>query len=253
MESIKASVGRNGANRFEDASVIQCLLNDCLYLLFPYAPLEPDGKVGPKTIDLIEAFQRQVVRMLEPNGLVEAAGQTLAVLNQRAWPAFVASPFAAFLPTITGQHKFPLPARPSVSYKTGMRRFGSNRRGERKHAGCDLYAPVGMPIYAMDEGEVLKDVYAFYLGTHALEVQHPNFVARYGEISQVAGNLKKGDKVSKGQIIAYVGELKSLNMSMLHLELYSGDATGSLTDRSNSPYKRRRDLIDPTPILDRAL
>jgi hypothetical protein len=41
-------------------------------------------------------------------------------------------------------------------------------------------------------------------------------------------------------------------MSMLHLELYSGDKTGPLTDRGNQPYMRRTDLIDPTPILDEA-
>ena len=55
-------------------------------------------------------------------------------------------------------------------------------------------------------------------------------------------------------MIAYVGTLtfKSGNtISMLHLELYSGQGTGPLTVRDNV-YRRRGDLIDPTAILDAA-
>ena len=38
---------------------------------------------------------------------------------------------------------------------------------------------------------------------------------------------------------------------MLHFELYSGEKTGSLTDRSSkaTKYQRRRDLMNPTPYL----
>lgn len=104
----------------------------------------------------------------------------------------------------------------------------------------------------MDDGEVLKNVYAFYLGTYALEIKHTSFIARYGEIQSAAKGLKKGSKITKGQLIGYVGELRGLNMSMLHLELYSGNSTGPLTVRGNKPHQRRSDLIDPTSILDKA-
>ncbi len=33
--------------------------------------------------------------------------------------------------------------------------------------------------------------------------------------------------------------------------MYSGKRTGSLTDRSNPPFKRRADLMDPTAYLDK--
>jgi murein DD-endopeptidase MepM/ murein hydrolase activator NlpD len=87
-----------------------------------------------------------------------------------------------------------------------MRRFGANRKGDRKHAGADLYAPVGTAIYAMDDGEIINGPYAFYLGTQAVEIQHGDFVARYGEIRGVASGFKKGSKVIKGQLIAYFGQ-----------------------------------------------
>ena len=134
-----------------------------------------------------------------------------------------------------------------------MRRFGSARKKGRLHAGVDLYAPIGTPIYAMDDGVVAKNIYAFYLGTFALEVTHSKFLARYGEISKVAPGIRKGVKVKKGQLITYVGELRGLNMSMLHIELYSGKGTGPLTVRNRKPYMRRSDLIDPTPVLEKAI
>lgn len=247
MESISQSVGKNGKNIYKDVCAIQTLLNNNIHKLVPFKYLEVDGKCGKQTIELIEEFQKRVVMLKEPDGRVDPGGKTLRSLDTNAKePAVPFRPFA-FAPTSLC---FPLSQRPKEDYKKGMRKFGANRKGGRKHAGIDLYAPVGTPIYAIDDGEVTAGPYAFYLGTQALEVTHPQFVARYGEIRGAAPGIKKGSKVKKGQLIAYVGELKGLNMSMLHLELYSGTASGSLTVRGSTPYQRRADLIDPTTVMD---
>ena len=145
-------------------------------------------------------------------------------------------------------------ARPAESYREGMRRFGAGRSGGRKHAGCDLYAPLETPIFAMDEGVVVQDLYHFYLGTFALEIQHPGFLARYGEItSRVPDGLRRGSEVRRGQLLGFVGRLTGLDLTMLHLEMYAGSASGPLTVRGNKPFQRRADLLDPTPVLDAAL
>ena len=249
MESISSSVGKDSKNNFKDAVTVQTLINGCMHLLKPLDLLSPDGRVGKKTVEAIELFQKNVVKMVNPDGRIDPGGKTIQLLNQK----YVANnkPSANEL-NISGNIKFPLKTRSPSNYKTGMRKFGGNRSGGRKHAGCDLYAPIGTPVYAMDDGEV-GSFYAFYLGTYALEIKHSDFIARYGELSKAATNIKKGAKVKKGQLIGYVGELKGLNMSMLHLELYSGKASGPLTVRGNKPYQRRADLIDPTPILDKAI
>lgn len=141
---------------------------------------------------------------------------------------------------------------PQASYKGGARFFGAHRSRGRLHAACDLLAPFGTKIRAIADGVVIQAPYFFYEGTNALEVRHPGIgVVRYGEISIVKKvNLKAGDHVKAGDHIAYVGMLDS-GSSMLHFELYSGKATGGLTDRSNPPYQRRRDLLNPSSLVDK--
>ena len=152
---------------------------------------------------------------------------------------------------------FPLPFRPAESYKEHPRSFGANRSGgQRKHAGCDLYAPEGTDVYAMEDGTVLVAPYPFYGGTYALEIDHLKYIGRYTEIKEAAPGIRRGVKVKKGQLIASVGKITTKNgtvLQMLHFEMYEGNENGSLTDRSNPPFMRRNDLIDPTDTLDKAV
>lgn len=150
--------------------------------------------------------------------------------------------------------RFPFAQAATDDYTTGARAFGSGRSNGRKHAGCDLYSPIGTEVFAMAAGTIIQPVYAFYAGTYALEVDHGTFVARYGEIKKdVADKFETGESVAQGQLLGYVGDLINIRASMLHLEIYTGAATGALTDRSNKPYQRRSDLTDPTPYVDRAM
>lgn len=147
--------------------------------------------------------------------------------------------------------RFPLAFVPSQSWHAGALRFGASRAaGKRKHAGCDLYAPVGTPVYAVGDG-VVKSFALFYMGTYALTVDHGSFWVRYGEISKsIASALAAGTPIKEGQQIGEIGDLDQLPISMLHFEMYSGAGSGPLTDPSRAPYMRRADLIDPTSYLD---
>lgn len=155
-------------------------------------------------------------------------------------------------PKNDGAYLFPLKVRTN-SYKNGFARFGSNRSGgKRKHAGCDLYAPAGTEIRAMADG-IVRNIYYFYDNTDAIEIAHPKHIIRYGEVRKGKALVKAGDKVVKGQVIAYVGSLttKGIPSMMLHLEMYS-NPNNKGTLNGTSVYKRRSDLIDPTPFLDSA-
>lgn len=149
---------------------------------------------------------------------------------------------------------FPLFQPPLASYRIGGRYFGAPRTG-RLHAAVDLLNPHQAKIRAIADGVVIQTEYPFYLGTNALEIHHPGVgTVRYGEIDAYKRvDLRGGDHVRKGDVIAYVGRLQGSGASMLHFELYSGKASGALTVISNHPYERRSDLENPTSFVDRLL
>jgi murein DD-endopeptidase MepM/ murein hydrolase activator NlpD len=159
---------------------------------------------------------------------------------------------------------FPLPYIPELDYR-GPRGWNADRSavakhlkipgGVLRHAACDLVAPPGTPVLAVADGFVREAPYLFYpkegtLLTYAFSVQHKGFIARYCEIARKA-EVRPGDYVLEGQVIAYIGDQPGSDM--LHLELYDGTAFGELsiaTVPANAPFYRRRDVMDPTPYLD---
>lgn len=157
---------------------------------------------------------------------------------------------------------FPLPVRSTADFHSGMRKFGSNRGKVRKHAGCDLYAPLGTEVRAMADGTILR-CYSFYWKTDAIEVDHGDFIVRYGEIAPRSKDeqnelLKKG--VKRGEVLGTIGQLiqpggKKFAHTMLHLEIYKTNKSPAKEPLSNDsgPFKRRSDLIDPTATLDKCV
>lgn len=296
MSKIKYSVGKNGMNRKIDSAFIQSLLNIKLKNSVHFKNLDIDGICLKKTIDAITLYQRDILRFAHPDGLIEPNRSTFnSLINgippkelTATWNNVVikfnhnkiitkivpstASPLPeniipsteALAATGSENYSFPLDFIPTASYHLGghARYFGARRSGgNRLHAGCDLLAPVGSPVYAMADGIVRDTQSYFYESTYSIEIQHGSKVVRYGELLASAANsshlgflahLKKGVFVKKGAVIGYVGQLNSGN-SMLHLEIYSGAESGPLTQRrSSSQYKRRTDLLNPTRILDNA-
>lgn len=154
-------------------------------------------------------------------------------------------------PKDDGQYLYPLKtSKKTTSYKSRAGRFGSNRsKGKRKHGGCDLYAPTGTEVRAMADG-VVRYVGFFYENTDHIEIVHKKHIIRYGEVLLGKSLVKAGDPVSRGQVIGYVGKLSiKVPSMMLHLEMYSNpNDKGTLS--GNSIYKRRSDLVDPTPFLE---
>lgn len=136
---------------------------------------------------------------------------------------------------------------------TGSRYFGANRTGTtRKHAANDYVCAVGTSVYAMTGGYVEEFSSNFYGGTQAISVKNDDgSVARYCEIKT---SFRSGDRVEKGQQIGTVIANNKGGGHMLHLEMYLGTASGSLTNTSNSTYWyvsyknycRRQDLINPS-------
>jgi len=90
MVSISSSVGKSGVNRSNDVRAIQGLLNNHRKL-----KISVDGAIGPQTIQAIEEFQKNVVRMQRPDGRVDVGGNTLRALNSPAHPGHTQPPAPA--------------------------------------------------------------------------------------------------------------------------------------------------------------
>lgn len=256
---ISASVGRwskGAVNNEADVRTIQSMLTKAATTLADsrYDPRGVNGTINQDeqnsdTVKAIEAFQRRFVTT--PDGLIE--------VGKRTWRELVAVLEAPV--TDPGEFFFPLKQLPSENWTGGTRRFGANRTSSsgstRAHAACDLYSPAGTVVHAITSGRVVRGPYAFYLGTFALEIDHGTFLARYGEIKQ-ATLVNVGDQVTAGQPIAKIGDLIGITNSMLHLELYDKSATGDLNVLGSGgavradgvPFRRRRDLFDPTAKLN---
>ncbi|HEY8270450.1 MAG TPA: M23 family metallopeptidase [Pseudobdellovibrionaceae bacterium] len=148
--------------------------------------------------------------------------------------------------------KFPTTQRSSQPYTSGILQFRAKRnKGKRRHAGCDLYRSKGEAAVAVASGTVLRGLYYFYQGVFAIEVKHPKFIARYGEVLGKYGpGVAKGKNVVAGQELGYIGKVNSgCCAPMLHFEMYKGSAHGPLTRHRVPPYDRRSDVMNPTDFL----
>lgn len=92
---------------------------------------------------------------------------------------------------------------------------------DRPHTGVDFAAPMGTPVRAVAEGEV---VYAGWRNGgygRLIEIQHGRvYSSRYAHLKGFAQGIRKGVRVKKGQLIGYVGSSGLSNGPHLHFELY---------------------------------
>ena len=75
----------------------------------------------------------------------------------------------------------------------------------RPHLGIDYAAPAGTPVSAVADGTVTKSQYSGGFG-HLVILKHSNgYETYYGHLSKYGKGIKRGARVSQGQIIGYVG------------------------------------------------
>jgi murein DD-endopeptidase MepM/ murein hydrolase activator NlpD len=88
----------------------------------------------------------------------------------------------------------------------------------KKHQGVDFAAPTGAPIRAAGDGTI------DFAGTqggygNVVVIQHwNNYSTAYAHMSRFAGGMRKGAKVSQGQVIGYVGSTGWSTGPHLHYE-----------------------------------
>ena len=139
-------------------------------------------------------------------------------------------PPADTIPEATGLYIWPLPSQ----YKTISSGFGWRTLfGVSKlHAGTDIPAPTGTPIYAVNSGIVTGTGYDYSGGNYIVISHSESITTLYYHCSKIIG--VKGQSVTKGDTIALVGNTGAATTgSHLHLAC---SLNGTLVDAMKTLY-----------------
>ena len=113
-------------------------------------------------------------------------------------------------------------------------RFGPRRHPtlgyRRDHKGVDFGARSGTPILAAGDGVVLRANRFGSFGNY-LRIRHANgYETAYAHLSGFARDVRKGTRVSQGEVVAYVGSTGRSTGPHLHYEVHrNGEAVNPMT------------------------
>lgn len=114
--------------------------------------------------------------------------------------------------------KFILPVQGKIVGEYGVKRI-AGKEFLWSHKGVDLKVPQGTPVQAANSGEVILAEEGFYLHGKTVTIDHGQGITTiYLHLKSI--NVRKGDKVTKGQIIGRVGETGLATGPHLHWGLY---------------------------------
>ena len=114
--------------------------------------------------------------------------------------------------------KFILPVEGKIVGKYGVKRI-TGKEFLWSHKGVDLKVPEGTLVRVANSGEVILAEEGFYLHGKTVTIDHGQGITTiYLHLKSI--NVRKGDKVTKGQIIGRVGETGLATGPHLHWGLY---------------------------------
>ncbi len=136
--------------------------------------------------------------------------------------AYKLPPRFQLVPLYLGLFRFPLPFPVEISSAFGWRSHPISGLW-RFHAGTDLPAPTGTPVYAAYAGRV---EFADWQGGYGKTVliNHQQQKTRYAHLSEML--VQPGQWVQQGQAIARVGSTGNSTGPHLHFELLQSTADG---------------------------
>jgi len=86
------------------------------------------------------------------------------------------------------------------------------------HQGVDIAGPAEGPVIAAARGTVVREGFDEYLGNF-VEIQHGmGYLTVYGHCQRIV--VSRGDPISAGQVIGYVGRTGQASATHLHFEIW---------------------------------
>jgi murein DD-endopeptidase MepM/ murein hydrolase activator NlpD len=125
--------------------------------------------------------------------------------------------------------KDPVPGGSWSGPGLGLSRDG----GRRRHQGIDIFAPMGTPVYASADGEVVYSERRPSGGFGmAVQLKHTDgYITKYAHLSGLSG-YGKGDRVRAGDVIGYVGDTGNAKGTPPHLH-YEVWRNGAMQEPAN--------------------
>lgn len=150
--------------------------------------------------------------------------------------------------TVTGDALRKAFLRSPLSYRRISSTFGNRfhpvLKRMRHHSGVDYAADHGTPVQALGDGVVDHCGWKGGYG-NTLRIRHRNNLQTlYGHLSGFGKGLKKGSKVSQGDIIGYVGQTGLATGPHLHFEVID-------RGRQVNPLGLQNEPAEPIPAEER--
>ncbi|NQX66113.1 peptidoglycan DD-metalloendopeptidase family protein [Paenibacillus alba] len=192
------------------------------------AKAEQEQKIAER-LTLLKQLQQQSLNEVDS---AQKDAENLSVVDSELAPEVKEQLKAALDKIIQsdGVWDWPVPSSHTITSD-----FGS--RGEEFHAGIDIGAPIGTSIVAVDNGIVLYAGKANGFGNWVV-IKHTNgLMSVYGHMYGDGIYVSVGQEVSRGQVIAVVGNDGQSTGPHLHFAVAAG-ITGN-----------QMNYIDPRPYL----
>ncbi len=110
-----------------------------------------------------------------------------------------------------------------VSSGFSLNRFHPVLKENRPHYGVDYAAPLGTPVIAVGDGEIIESRYRGANG-NIVKIRHNStYTTAYLHLNGFAKGIKKGVKVRQGQVIGYVGRTGRVTGVHLDYRVYKND------------------------------
>lgn len=107
----------------------------------------------------------------------------------------------------------------------------------RLHAGVDISAPIGTPIYASISGYAMPVHYASTFGNHVIvagTIDGTDYTTLYAHMSKIT--IGSGQYVEQGDLIGYVGTTGLSTGPHLHFEIHVGQYRGNESSVNPAKY-----------------
>lgn len=173
----------------------------------------PNGTVVRQVRPVMVAAARYKTSKLKvPQKYVTPDPETMKRIEEES--KVKAAAFDHVIPKPVWAGNFVAPISTTVSEDFGVSRTFNGKLASI-HRGLDYHAPMGTPVRASNDGEVVLARGLFYEGNCVIIDHGLGFMTLYMHLSQL--EVKEGDKVTKGQELGLSGDTGRATGPHLHL------------------------------------